>query len=131
MHQRFCKVCQGWHDLDQPWPHNCLPERNLAQSDFAAPLLIKPMPDYRSPVDGKLITSRHARREDLKRSGCVEWDPGTGQGRYKRTPGVINNPKYEASGFKLSEKGQMRKEQMRKGATYAEVIAAEAAGKRT
>lgn len=33
---------------------------------------------YTSPVDGRVINSRSARREDLLRSGCVEYDPGIG-----------------------------------------------------
>lgn len=34
---------------------------------------------YDSPIDGRAITNRHARVEDLKRSGCVEYDPGMRQ----------------------------------------------------
>ena len=30
---------------------------------------------YDSPIDGRPITSMAARREDLARSGCVEYDP--------------------------------------------------------
>lgn len=30
---------------------------------------------YDSPIDGRPITSKQARIEDLKRSECVEWDP--------------------------------------------------------
>jgi len=37
--QRKCKVCDGWHYLDR-WPHNCLPEVNLARSDFPSPHVI-------------------------------------------------------------------------------------------
>ena len=33
-------------------------------------------PDYTSPIDGKLISGRKQRREDLKRNNCVEYDPG-------------------------------------------------------
>lgn len=31
---------------------------------------------YESPVTGKPITSRRERREDLLRSGSIEWEPG-------------------------------------------------------
>jgi hypothetical protein len=31
--------------------------------------------EYRSPIDGRLITSRAQRREDLLRNDCVEADP--------------------------------------------------------
>lgn len=30
---------------------------------------------YRSPIDDRPITSMASRREDLARSGCVEYDP--------------------------------------------------------
>lgn len=30
---------------------------------------------YDSPVDGRPITNKHARIEDLARSGCIEYDP--------------------------------------------------------
>lgn len=31
---------------------------------------------YDSPIDGRAITNRQARIEDMKRAGCVEYDPG-------------------------------------------------------
>jgi hypothetical protein len=34
---------------------------------------------YDSPIDGRPITSRQARLEDMKRAGCVEYDPGMRQ----------------------------------------------------
>ena len=40
-----------------------------------APMVMRDTPEYRSPIDGRLITSRSERREDLKRNGCVEVDP--------------------------------------------------------
>jgi hypothetical protein len=36
---------------------------------------------YDSPIDGRPITNRHARIEDMKRAGCVEYDPGMKQDR--------------------------------------------------
>lgn len=39
------------------------------------PMICSDIPEYRSPIDGKLITSRSHRREDLKRNGCIEVDP--------------------------------------------------------
>lgn len=41
-----------------------------------APMIISDTPDYISPVTRKLVSGRAARREDLKRSGCREVDPG-------------------------------------------------------
>ncbi len=34
---------------------------------------------YESPIDGRLITSKKARIEDLSRSNCIEYDPGMKQ----------------------------------------------------
>lgn len=34
------------------------------------------LPGYESPVTGKWIHGRSARREDLKQNRCVEYDPG-------------------------------------------------------
>ncbi len=39
------------------------------------PTVISDIPEYRSPINGKPITSRSERREDLKRNNCVEWEP--------------------------------------------------------
>lgn len=34
------------------------------------------IPAYQSPIDGRAISSRRQRKEDLLRNGCREWDPG-------------------------------------------------------
>lgn len=39
------------------------------------PRVMRDTPEYHSPIDGRLISSRSARREDLKRNGCIEIDP--------------------------------------------------------
>ena len=45
-----------------------LPERG----EITMPYVVPDTPGYMSPVTGKWIEGRMARREDLKRSGCVE-----------------------------------------------------------
>jgi hypothetical protein len=44
---------------------------------FTAPTMVSAKADlcYDSPIDGRPVTSWHARREDLKRNGCIEYDP--------------------------------------------------------
>ena len=42
---------------------------------LSVPFVTPKMPEYASPIDGKAITTRHERREDLKRSNSVEWEP--------------------------------------------------------
>ena len=36
---------------------------------------VKPDVHYKSPIDDKPITSMAARKEDMARSGCIEYDP--------------------------------------------------------
>jgi hypothetical protein len=60
-----------------------LPEGNK----ITAPMVVSDIPEYRSPIDGALITSRSSRREDLKKHGCVPWEPGLGtKGKSYRFP---------------------------------------------
>lgn len=42
----------------------------MVQADYAP---------YQSPVDGREISGRRARKEDLLRSNCVEYEPSLGR----------------------------------------------------
>lgn len=53
---------------------------------IAMPTVLADIPTYNSPIDGRPITSRSHRREDLRRNGCVEYDPSM----------KPKNPKFEA-----------------------------------
>jgi|UniRef100_A0A6H1Z9X0 hypothetical protein len=67
--ERLCRCCGGWHDLER-WPHNCMPERNMAASDLPAPRIIgDSIEPTQSMVDGKLYTSKSALRSTYKPSG--------------------------------------------------------------
>jgi putative FmdB family regulatory protein len=74
---RFLKLV----DSDQPQYCECGRE---------APKFIKPVsihvdaPAYQSPASGKWITSRAERREDLRATNCVEWEPGMKEEHQKR-----------------------------------------------
>lgn len=46
---------------------------------YKDPMLWLDLPAYDSPIDGRMIEGRVARREDLKRHGCIEFDPGMKQ----------------------------------------------------
>lgn len=39
---------------------------------LCAPTVLSDIPEYRSPVDGRVIGSRSERRDDLKRNNCVD-----------------------------------------------------------
>jgi hypothetical protein len=40
----------------------------------SGPLVIGDLPSYQSPIDGRWIDGRVARREDLARHGCRPWE---------------------------------------------------------
>lgn len=51
----------------------------LADQSRPSHLIWADLPGYDSPIDGKWIEGRAQRREDLKRNGCREYDPGMKQ----------------------------------------------------
>lgn len=67
-----------------------------ARSDLAAPIVMREISEYQSPIDGKPITSRSERNEDCKRNDAIPWEPGIGSkaGAKDRTPGKYKNPKF-------------------------------------
>lgn len=64
-----------------------MPERD----GISLPTLMPDIGEYASPIDGKLISSRSARREDLKANDCVEWEPSMSPTRGKLE---LNNPRF-------------------------------------
>ena len=62
------------------------PMRLSAHETVVAPIVQSYIADYRSPIDGRLITSRSQRREDLRRNGCVEVEPRPKHKRGYRNP---------------------------------------------
>lgn len=72
MRQRYCKVCDGWHELDKPWPHNCLPERNMTRSDLPAPHYVSGSIEIQSMHDGQMYTSKAKLRSEYRAHGVEE-----------------------------------------------------------
>ncbi len=50
---------------------------------LCAPMVFGDIPDYRSPVDGKLISGRRQRRYDLAKHGCIEMDSPEARARHR------------------------------------------------
>lgn len=73
---RACRVCGGWHRLEEPWPADCAGHfRSGAdnRSDFAAPMIIRDdMPAVKSMASGKMYDSKSAIRAEYKARGLVE-----------------------------------------------------------
>jgi hypothetical protein len=72
MRQRFCRVCEGWHE-PEAWPHNCMPEQNMTRSDLPGPMIISDtMEPVQSQLDGKFYDSKAALRSTYRAAGVVE-----------------------------------------------------------
>ena len=65
------------------------------------PMVISDTPEYRSPVTGKPVDGRRARREDLARSGCVPFEPLTNRPRGCGNPKLAKkyNVKLDEAAF--------------------------------
>ncbi len=60
-------------DYDQPQTCEC---GSLSVRQLCRPMLVIPSDvHFRSPVDGREITSKAAWREDMARNNCMEYDP--------------------------------------------------------
>jgi len=78
VYESVCLKCGKYHEYIRT-VSNCLdtPECCGEKTDkriLSAPMGIVDIPAYESPATGKWITSRSERKEDLKRSGCREWE---------------------------------------------------------
>lgn len=69
------------------------------KAPIPCPMVISDILEYASPIDGRMITSRSERRDDLKRNGCYEYEPSLSP-----TKGKIRNAKFAAKrGLQVSE----------------------------
>lgn len=65
------------------------------------PHVISDIPEYASPIDGRMITSRSERRDDLARNNCVEYEPSLAPTKGKPK---FRNPHFcEKRGLQVSE----------------------------
>lgn len=65
MRQRKCRACEGWHDMEQPWPANCMAHwpSPAAPSGLPRPYVITDtlpggVSGMRSMADGQMYDSR-------------------------------------------------------------------------
>lgn len=68
---------------DKPMP---IPQR----TGVVMPMVRSDIEPYKSPIDGRPITTRTERREDLARNGCVPYEP------MGNVPKGLTNPKFAA-----------------------------------
>jgi hypothetical protein len=94
----------GHHMITYTWRDGCWRDRRTGEpmalpdgDAISAPRVQRDIAEYRSPIDGRPITSRSERREDLRRNGCVEVDP-------PRRPRGYRNARFAAPrGLRLNE----------------------------
>lgn len=55
-----------------------------AKRQITAPMIAPMFEDYQSPIDGRPITSKRKRLDDMARSNCIEYDPGMLQDNNER-----------------------------------------------
>lgn len=73
MASRHCDVCNGWHDLQEPWPTQCLDHyRKRKGEDKVGLQIMKDIDPYKSVVDGSIIGGRKQHRDHLRARGLVE-----------------------------------------------------------
>lgn len=90
------------------WASDGFVDRNTGEpmalpyaGQIVMPTVISDIPEYRSPIDGKPITSRSERREDLKRNNCVEWEPSLSPTKGERK---FKNPHFcKKRGLQVAE----------------------------
>lgn len=68
-------------DLDQIQYCEC---GAIAKRQICAPMIAPMFEDYQSPIDGKPITSKRKRLDDLARNDCIPYEEGMLQDHNKR-----------------------------------------------
>lgn len=66
--QRKCKVCDDWHDLDEPWPEKCAPPAKA----WAVGVISDTMSPLKHMGTGEILDSKSKFRATTRASGCVE-----------------------------------------------------------
>lgn len=65
-------------------------EQMYAPDRICMPTIVSDIEPYKSPIDGRWITSRTDRRDDLARNNCVPYE------RMGNAPKGLTNPKFAA-----------------------------------
>ena len=70
-------------NYDDPQTCDC---GKVAERMICAPMFAFVQQDvcYDSPIDGRPVTTRQQRIDDMKRAGCIEYDPGMKQDHARR-----------------------------------------------
>lgn len=105
--ERLCKACGGWHDLDQPWPHNCTThEQSKRAEGIPVPMMnFDSMDAVRSMTNGLYYDSKSALRREYRRAGVVEVGNDVPMAKPKPDPAAQKKKIKETVGKALSRAG--------------------------
>lgn len=78
MRQRKCRACDGWHDLESPWPRACAAHfapPSAGRSSLPRPYVIRDslgegVQGLRNMADGQMYDSRSQYLKAVKAAGC-------------------------------------------------------------
>lgn len=92
MAQRHCDVCNGWHDLEEPWPQACMGHYHKRKNEERSGIqIMKDIDPYKSAVTGEVIGGRRQHRDHLRARGLVEIGNEKVQRKPLESPGGIGN----------------------------------------
>lgn len=78
----YCRECGKTHP-ESEWPH----QREIMDQPFPTPQVFGDLPGYRSPIDGRWIEGRRARKYDMESNNCVD-------GNEFKTSGKLRNERF-------------------------------------
>lgn len=87
---RHCDVCNDFHDLDKPWPHNCMWHYHRREGEDKIGLqIVKDIEPYKAVgLPGQpRIAGRKQHRDAMRAHGMVEVGNEVVKQRYEEPPG--------------------------------------------
>lgn len=92
MASRHCDVCNGWHDLEEAWPSQCVGHyRKRRGEDRVGLQIMKDIEPYKSVVDGSVIGGRKQHRDHLRAKGLIEIGNEKVEQRYVPPPSPVTD----------------------------------------
>lgn len=113
MASRYCRVCGGWHDLNENWPRECAGHFASHYTGNALGIdiqVVRDTPAYRSMIDGSLIDGRKRHRDHLKAHNCIE--VGNDTSHMKRPPPAPDHRRKETLRRMLSDVSERQLQNM-------------------
>lgn len=72
---RFCRVCKDFHDVEAPWPAECLghfASRSAGAGEARFHIISDTIEPFQAMHTGEVFSSKSRYRQDLKARGYIE-----------------------------------------------------------